>query len=101
MVIDDIERNQYCFTDGNGLVSQGLAGLIAERLSLCTADRLDNVRFLNGSLWMNVLREISVASSIGLSDSHRWLQRSDHHRSSIDLRSILHQNSSVDAEISV
>ena len=46
MIIDDIERNQYCFTDGNGLVSQGLAGLIAERLSLCTADRLDNVRLV-------------------------------------------------------
>lgn len=46
MLIDDIERNQYCFTDGNGLVSQGLAGLIAERLSLCTTDRLDDVRFV-------------------------------------------------------
>jgi hypothetical protein len=31
-MIDDIERNDYCFTDGNGLISKGLARLIAERL---------------------------------------------------------------------
>jgi hypothetical protein len=30
--IDDIERNGYCFTDGNGLMSRGLARLVAERL---------------------------------------------------------------------
>jgi hypothetical protein len=30
--MDDIERNEYCFTDGNGLISKGLARLIAERL---------------------------------------------------------------------
>ena len=34
MMINDIERNQYCFTDGNGLISRGLAQLVAERLSL-------------------------------------------------------------------
>jgi RNA-dependent RNA polymerase len=28
MMIEDIERNNYCFTDGNGLVSKGLAKLI-------------------------------------------------------------------------
>lgn len=32
-MIDDIERNNYCFTDGNGLVSKGLAKLIYEKLS--------------------------------------------------------------------
>jgi hypothetical protein len=31
-MMDDIERNGYCFTDGNGLISKGLARLIAERL---------------------------------------------------------------------
>ena len=30
--IDDIERNGYCFTDGNGLISKGLARLVAQRL---------------------------------------------------------------------
>ena len=30
--MDDIERNGYCFTDGNGLISKGLARLIAEKL---------------------------------------------------------------------
>jgi hypothetical protein len=30
--IDDIERNGYCFTDGNGLISKGLAKLVADRL---------------------------------------------------------------------
>lgn len=33
-LIDDIVRNQYCFTDGNGLVSRGLSRLIAHRLSI-------------------------------------------------------------------
>ena len=31
--IDDIDRNGYCFTDGNGLISKGLAKLVANRLS--------------------------------------------------------------------
>ncbi|CAF1212000.1 unnamed protein product [Adineta ricciae] len=31
MMIEDIERNNYCFTDGCGLVSKGLAKLISER----------------------------------------------------------------------
>lgn len=30
-MIEDIERNSYCFTDGCGLVSKGLAKLISER----------------------------------------------------------------------
>jgi hypothetical protein len=30
--IDDIERNEYCFTDGSGLISKGLAKLISSRL---------------------------------------------------------------------
>ncbi|CAF2732560.1 unnamed protein product [Rotaria sp. Silwood2] len=30
--IDDIKRNDYYFTDGNGLMSKGLARIIAERL---------------------------------------------------------------------
>ena len=33
MMIDDIERNNYCFTDGNGLVSKGLAKLIFQQLN--------------------------------------------------------------------
>ena len=32
MMIDDIHRNNYCFTDGNGLISKGLAKLIDEKL---------------------------------------------------------------------
>ncbi len=31
--IDDIERNGYHFTDGNGLISKGLAKLVADKLS--------------------------------------------------------------------
>jgi hypothetical protein len=31
-MIDDVERNDYCFTDGNGFISKGLARLVAERL---------------------------------------------------------------------
>ncbi|CAF1118346.1 unnamed protein product [Rotaria sordida] len=30
--IDDIERNGYCFTDGNGFISKGLARTIAKKL---------------------------------------------------------------------
>ncbi|CAF4813375.1 unnamed protein product, partial [Rotaria sp. Silwood2] len=30
--IDDIRRNYYCFTDGNGLISKGLARKIGEQL---------------------------------------------------------------------
>lgn len=33
MMINDVERNKYCFTDGNGLVSKGLAKLIFEKLN--------------------------------------------------------------------
>ncbi|CAF1495011.1 unnamed protein product [Adineta steineri] len=33
MMIDDIERNSHCFTDGNGLVSKGLAKLINEKVN--------------------------------------------------------------------
>ena len=34
MMIEDIERNNYCFTDGNGLVSKGLAKLISEKICI-------------------------------------------------------------------
>jgi RNA-dependent RNA polymerase len=44
-MIDDIERNQFCFTDGNGLMSKGLAKLIAERLRLTSNHRSETVRF--------------------------------------------------------
>jgi len=30
--MDDIERNDYNFTDGCGLISKGLAKLVAEKL---------------------------------------------------------------------
>ncbi|CAF4720264.1 unnamed protein product [Rotaria sp. Silwood1] len=30
--IDDIERNGYCFTDGNGFISKGLARIVAKKL---------------------------------------------------------------------
>ena len=33
MIIDDIERNNHCFTDGNGLMSKGLARLISDKFS--------------------------------------------------------------------
>lgn len=33
IIIDDIERNNYCFTDGNGLMSKGLARLISDKFS--------------------------------------------------------------------
>jgi RNA-dependent RNA polymerase len=42
-MIDDVERNQFCFTDGNGLVSRGLAKLIAEKLSLCHRDQGERI----------------------------------------------------------
>jgi RNA-dependent RNA polymerase len=32
-MIEDIQRNNYCFTDGNGLISKGLAKLINEKFS--------------------------------------------------------------------
>ena len=36
MMIDDIKRNGYNFTDGNGFISKGLAKRVAEKLSLCS-----------------------------------------------------------------
>jgi hypothetical protein len=42
MSIDDIERNNLCFTDGNGFISKGLA----ERLSLCSKNSQQDVSFL-------------------------------------------------------
>lgn len=38
MSIDDIERNNYCFTDGNGFISKGLAKCVAEKLKLYQKD---------------------------------------------------------------
>jgi hypothetical protein len=34
MTIPDIERGRYCFTDGIGKISLGLAGRIAQRMHL-------------------------------------------------------------------
>jgi hypothetical protein len=31
-MIDDVEQTGYCFTDGNGLISKGLAKHIAKEL---------------------------------------------------------------------
>jgi len=31
MMIEDIQRNNYCFTDGNGFISKGLTKLIIEK----------------------------------------------------------------------
>jgi hypothetical protein len=36
MSIPDIKPNDYCFTDGNGFISKGLAKCVAEKLSLCS-----------------------------------------------------------------
>lgn len=32
--IDDIERNGYCFTDGIGKISLGLAGRVAQKMNI-------------------------------------------------------------------
>lgn len=36
MTIPDVERNGYCFTEGNGFISKGLAKIVAERLPSST-----------------------------------------------------------------
>jgi hypothetical protein len=46
MSIDDIKRNDYCFTDGNGFISKGLAKCVAEKLSLCSKTSQQDVGFL-------------------------------------------------------
>jgi hypothetical protein len=46
MSIDDIERNDLCFTDGNGFISKGLAKCVAERLSLSSKNSKQDVSFL-------------------------------------------------------
>ena len=43
MSIDDIERNGYNFTDGNGFISKGLAKMVAERLSICSTTSQQSV----------------------------------------------------------
>ncbi|CAF2924367.1 unnamed protein product [Rotaria sp. Silwood2] len=43
MNIDDIKRNGYCFTNGNGFISKGLAKLVVETLSLCPQDFQQNI----------------------------------------------------------
>ncbi|CAF0799843.1 unnamed protein product [Didymodactylos carnosus] len=40
MLIPDIKNNEYCFTDGCGLMSKGLAREIATRLKLLTNDEI-------------------------------------------------------------
>ncbi len=46
MIINDIERNGYCFTDGNGFISKGLAKCVADKLSLCSKLSKHDVCFL-------------------------------------------------------
>jgi len=43
-MIDDVEQNNYCFTDGNGLVSKGLAKLIAENLSIIPKNSTNDLK---------------------------------------------------------
>jgi hypothetical protein len=46
MSIEDIKRNRYCFTDGNGFISKGLAKIVAEKLSLCSTTLQQDVCLL-------------------------------------------------------
>jgi hypothetical protein len=71
--IENIERNGYDFTDGNGLISKGLARLIAENLgyliecegNVCIS--FFDYRFLQIPLSHEYLL---VSLSFGLSDSN-------------------------------
>lgn len=46
--IKDIERNKYCFTDGVGKISWGLAGRIAQKMNIPLTNRvrLENSNFM-------------------------------------------------------
>ncbi|CAF4249237.1 unnamed protein product, partial [Rotaria sordida] len=39
--IDDIKRNNYCFTDGIGKISWGLAGRIAQKMNISLSSKED------------------------------------------------------------
>jgi hypothetical protein len=54
--IDDIERNNYCFTDGSGLISKGLARLVAERLDYLVKSEENVCIFLRGSIFERSFR---------------------------------------------
>ena len=63
MLIDDIERNNYCFTDGNGFVSKGLAKLIAENLSIIPKRSSSDVRELVLSFFSFLLSQTIIPSA--------------------------------------
>ena len=44
--IADVERNGFCFTDGNGLISKGLARLVAGKLPLSSKTSQEDVGYL-------------------------------------------------------
>lgn len=69
MMIDDITRNKYCFTDGNGFISKGLAKHIAETLAI----NPKNVGFVyrRKNLFDNYFYFEDF--SIGLSNPNGWL----------------------------
>lgn len=50
MMIDDIKRGIYKFTDGNGFISKGLAKHVAEILSLCPKTLQENVNLCLDSI---------------------------------------------------
>lgn len=42
-IIDDIEENGYCFTDGCGLISRDLAKSVAEKIGIRIEDDVNSL----------------------------------------------------------
>jgi hypothetical protein len=71
--VDDVERNGYRFTDGNGLISKGLARLIAEKLEYlieCEGNVCISFFLLSISPNPFLSEYLLVRLSFGLSDSN-------------------------------
>jgi hypothetical protein len=46
MEIPDIKRDGYCFTDGVGLISWGLAGRVAQKMNIPLARKVSKTIFI-------------------------------------------------------
>ena len=70
-VIDDVKRNDRCFTDGIGKISWGLAGRIAQKMNL---QLVKKVSLVDRHSLRRFFSRLSERYSICVSSACRWLQ---------------------------
>jgi hypothetical protein len=97
-VIKDIKENGYCFTDGCGLISLGLAHEVAEKIGIPIKQLV--MKLKSQLIWNSNLAFCLERHSICLSDTYSWMQRNIDDRSGIKMYRLLYQTAGKYGEIS-